>query len=79
MKLPEPERIDLRLANVPRLNDKGKRVIGFVIDEKELPNGQGWFSPLLEQYAVLLLQSRGYTVEKKEVNDRLTMENTCGK
>lgn len=73
MKLPEPEGMNLRLTNVPKVYEEGKRVIGFVIDQDELPN-MGYFSPTLEQYCVLLLQSRGYTVEKKEFNDRLTVE-----
>lgn len=70
----EPESINLRLSNMPKTNEPSKRVIGFVIDKDELPN-MGWFSETLEQYCVLLLQSRGYKVEKKEVNDRLTIED----
>lgn len=73
MKLPEPDSMSLRLTNVPKVSDPGKRVIGFVIGEDELPN-MGYFSPTLEQYCIMLLQSRGYTVEKKKFNDRLTME-----
>lgn len=72
MKINEPERIDLRLSNAPKTNEPDKRLIGFVIDKDELPS-MGWFSETLEQYCVLLLQSRGYKVEKKEVNDRLTL------
>lgn len=74
MSIAEPERIDLRLTNMPKTNEPTKRVVGFVIDRDELPS-MGWFSPTLEQYCVLLLQSRGYTVEKKEFNDRLTTED----
>lgn len=74
MKLPEPESMSLRLTNVPKVSEPGKRVIGFVIDKEEL-DSQGLFSSTLEQYCVLLLQSRGYIVEKKEFNDRLTMED----
>lgn len=74
MKLPEPESMSLRLTNVPKTHEPNKRVIGFVIDQDELPS-MGYFSPTLEQYCVMLLQARGYTVEKKEFNDRLTMEN----
>lgn len=70
----EPESINLRLSNAPKTNEPGKRLIGFVIDKEELPS-MGWFSETLEQYCVLLLQSRGYRVEKKEVNDRLTLES----
>lgn len=77
MSIAEPERIDLRLTNMPKTNEPTKRVVGFVIDRDELPS-MGWFSPTLEQYCVLLLQSRGYTVEKKEFNDRLTVEGTYG-
>lgn len=75
MKLNEPESINLRLSSAPKTNEPDKRLIGFVIDTDELPYGLGHFSPTLEQYCVLLLQSRGYTVEKKEFNDRLTMES----
>jgi len=64
----------LRLSNAPKVNEPGKRVLGFVIDADEIPS-LGYFSPTLEQYCVLLLQSRGYTVKKKKVNDRLTMES----
>lgn len=74
MKLPEPESIRLRLSNAPKVNEPGKRVLGFVIDADEITS-LGYFSPTLEQYCVLLLQSRGYTVKKKKVNDRLTMES----
>lgn len=74
MKLNGPESINLRLSNAPKTNEPSKRLIGFVIDKDELPS-LGYFSPTLEQYCVLLLQSRGYTVEKKEFNDRLTMES----
>lgn len=74
MSISEPERIDLRLTNMPKTNEPTKRVVGFVIDRDELPS-MGWFSPTLEQYCVLLLQSRGYAVEKKEFNDRLTTED----
>lgn len=74
MKLKEPESISLRLSNAPKTNEPGKRVLGFVVDADELPS-LGYFSPTLEQYCVLLLQSRGYTVKKKKVNDRLTMES----
>ncbi|UNA02715.1 hypothetical protein [Enterobacter phage vB_ExiM_F5M1E] len=74
MKINEPERINLRLSNAPKTNEPDKRLIGFVIDKDELPS-MGWFSETLEQYCVLLLQSRGYKVEKKEVNDRLTLES----
>lgn len=70
----EPESINLRLSNAPKTNEPGKRLIGFVIDTEELPS-MGWFSPTLEKYCVLMLQSRGYTVEKKEINDRLTLED----
>lgn len=77
MKLPEPESMSLLLTNVPKVHEPGKRVIGFVIDRDELES-QGLFSSTLEQYCVMLLQSRGYTVEKKKVNDRLTVENTYG-
>lgn len=73
MKLPGSDSMILRLTNVPKVHDPNKRVIGFVIDEDELPS-MGYFSPTLEQYCVLLLQSRGYTVEKKKFNNRLTME-----
>ena len=72
MKLPEPESMSLRLTNVPKVHEPAKRVIGFVVDRDEIPNS--WhFSQTLEQYCVMLLQSRGYTVEKKEFNDRLTI------
>lgn len=74
MKINEPERINLRLSNAPKTNEPDKRLIGFVIDKDELPS-MGWFSETLEQYCVLLLQSRGYKVEKKEVNDRLILES----
>lgn len=77
MKINEPERISLRLSNAPKTNEPNKRLIGFVVDVEEVPS-LGYFSPTLEQYCVLLLQSRGYTVEKKEFNDRLTMEGTYG-
>lgn len=66
MKLPEPESISLRLSNAPKINEPSKRIIGFVIDADELPS-LGYFSPTLEQYCVLMLQSRGYTVKKKKV------------
>lgn len=70
----EPESINLRLSNTPKTNEPSKRVIGFVVDKDELPS-MGWFSETLEQYCVLMLQSRGYNVKKKEVNDRLTIED----
>lgn len=71
----EPESINLHLSNAPKTNEPGKRLIGFVIDNDELPS-MGLFSETLEKYCVLLLQSRGYTVKKKKVNDRLTIEGT---
>lgn len=70
----EPDSINLRLSNAPKTNEPGKRLIGFVIDKDELEH-QGYFSSTLEKYCILLLHSRGYTVEKKEFNDRLTMED----
>lgn len=76
MKIAEPESIKLRLSNAPKTNEPDKRIIGFVIDKEELEYGMGYFSTTLEQYCVLLLQSRGYKVEKKKVNDRLTVEGT---
>lgn len=75
MKINEPERINLRLSNVPKTNEPDKRLIGFVIDTDELES-MGLFSDTLEKYCVLMLQSRGYKVEKKKVNDRLTIEGT---
>ncbi|AFH21001.1 hypothetical protein CL97_gp117 [Cronobacter phage CR9] len=75
MKLNEPERINLRLSNAPKTNEPDKRLIGFVVDTDEL-ECMGLFSDTLEKYCVLLLQSRGYTVKKKKVNDRLTIEGT---
>lgn len=55
----------LRLVNIPRgEHDPGKRVIGFCIDQAEIPV-MGLFSEQLEQYCALLLSSRGYKVEKK--------------
>lgn len=75
MKINEPERINLRLSNVPKTNEPDKRLIGFVIDTDEL-ECMSLFSDTLEKYCVLMLQSRGYKVEKKKVNDRLTIEGT---
>lgn len=75
MKINEPESIRLHMSNTPKMNDPGKRVIGFVINEDEL-ECMGLFSDTLEKYCVLMLQSRGYKVKKKKVNDRLTIEGT---
>lgn len=75
MKLNEPESIKLHMSNAPKTNEPNKRLIGFVIDKEEL-ECMGLFSETLEKYCVLLLQSRGYTVKKKKVNDRLTIEGT---
>lgn len=66
--------INLQLTNTPKQSEPGKRVIGFTIDESEL-ECMGLFSPLLEKYAVLFLQTRGYEV-KKGINKRLTVETT---
>lgn len=56
----------LRLVNIPRgEQDPGKRVIGFCVDSEEIPV-MGLFSEQLEQYACLLLASRGYDVKKRE-------------
>lgn len=68
--------INLRLSNVPRINEPGKRVIGFVIDTEELEHGLSVFSPLLEQYCALYLATKGYAVTKNPFNTRLTTEET---
>lgn len=55
--------LNLRLCNAPKTNEDDKRLIGFVVDTNEL-SSLGYFSPTLEQYCVLFLQGKGYTVEK---------------
>lgn len=68
--------INLRLSNVPKTNEPGKRLIGFVVDVEELEYGLAAFSPLLEQYCALYLATKGYTVTKNPFNTRLTTEET---
>lgn len=55
--------INLRLSNAPKSGEKGKRVLGFVVDTDELEH-MGSFSGKLEEYCKLFLNMRGYTVEK---------------
>lgn len=75
MIIPEPERIDIRMKNMPASDEPNKRVLGFLVDKSEI-ECMGLFSGTLEKYCVMLLQSRGYEIKKKDFNNRLTVENT---
>ena len=68
------DKINIRMSNAPKVNEPGHRLIGFVVHEDELEHGMGWFSPLLEKYAVLYLQTKGYKVEKDPNFNRHTEE-----
>lgn len=53
----------LRLCNLPKQSEPGKRVIGFVMDEDEIKT-MGLFSKELIEMSILFLNTQGYIVEK---------------
>ena len=53
----------LRITNVPKASEPGKRVIGFVMDEDEIET-MGLFDKELIEMCVLYLNTQGFIVEK---------------
>lgn len=55
--------LGLRITNVPKASEPGKRVIGFVMDQDEIEI-MGLFEKELIEMSILFLNTKGFIVEK---------------